>query len=88
VASLPEGLREAAEGARRGDSLLYSGPDGNHYVIVVTKVFEPRPEPYEKARTEIAEAIYAEKIEALVADWGVKLREAYEPGIFLQGFQD
>jgi parvulin-like peptidyl-prolyl isomerase len=88
VNSLPEGIRAPAAGARRGDPLLYSAPDGNHYVIVVTKVFEPRPEPYDEARMKIAEAIYAEKIQALVAEWGVKLREAYEPRIYVQGFED
>jgi hypothetical protein len=88
VNTFPEGLRQGAEGARRGDLLLYSGPDDNHYVILVTNVFPPKPHPYEEVRAKIAESIFAEKVKDLVADWGLKLREAYEPTIFLQGVQD
>jgi hypothetical protein len=88
VSSLPEGLRERADRARRGDLLLYSAPDDNHYVILVAKVFPPTPRPYEQARQQIAEAIVAEKTKELVADWGAKLREAYEPRIFLQGLPE
>jgi hypothetical protein len=88
VSSLPEELRQGAQGARQGDSLLYSGPDENHYVILVAKVFPPKPQTYEAVREQIVESISAEKLKDLIADWGVKLREAYEPRIFLQGLQD
>lgn len=88
VNALPEGLKQEAQGARPGSPLLYSGPDGHHYVVLVTKAFPPKPEPYQAAREEIAELIAADKVKDLVADWGVKLREAYEPRIFLQGLAD
>jgi hypothetical protein len=88
VNSLPEGLRQAAQGARRGDPLLYSGPDELYYVVVVSRVFPPQPQAYPEAREEIAELITVEKVKDLVVDWGVKLREAYEPRIFLQGLPE
>lgn len=88
VSSLPEGLQGRAERARQGDLLLYSGPDDNHYVIRVSKVFPPKPQPYEQARARVLESIVAEKVQDLVSDWGLKLREAYEPRIFLQVLGD
>jgi hypothetical protein len=88
VSSLPEDLQHAAQGARPGDSLLYSGPDEIHYVILVAKVFPPKPQAYEDVRQDIAESIAAERVKDLIEDWGVKLREAYEPRVFLQGLQD
>lgn len=88
VSSLPEGLQQGAQAGRRGDALLYSGPDEIHYAILIGNVFPPKPQPYEEVREQIGESITAEKVADLVADWGVKLREAYEPRIFLQGFRD
>jgi hypothetical protein len=88
VNSLPEGLKQTARGARRGDAMLYSGPDEFYYVVVVSSVFPPQPQAYEQAREEIAELITVEKVKDLVADWGVKLREAYEPRIFLHGLPE
>jgi len=88
LTALPEGLRKAAEGAGRGDFLLYSDPEGYHHVIVVEKVFPARQQDYEAARGQIAKIIFDQKAKDLIDDWSEKLKEAYEPRIFVTGLGD
>lgn len=88
LTALPEDLRKSAEGARQGDSLLYSSPEDHHYVITVEKVFPARPQPYDAARPSIAEALFQEKMRALIDDWSGKLRKAYETRIFVRGLDE
>jgi parvulin-like peptidyl-prolyl isomerase len=85
VTGLPAELRKEAKGAKRGDSMLYSGPAGFHYVLAVEKVFPPQQEAYEVARQEIAEILFQEKVKDLIDDWSEKLKEAYETRIFVTG---
>jgi hypothetical protein len=88
LTALPEGLRKEAARAKSGDALLYSGPQGYHYVIAVEKVFPPAPQPYEVARGPIVKTIMDEKIRVLIEDWSAKLRDAYETRIFVTGLDD
>jgi hypothetical protein len=88
LTALPEDLQENADRAKSGDVLLYSGPDGYHYVISVGKIFPPTPQAYEAARGPIAKIIVGEKMRVLIADWSGKLREAYETRIFVTGLED
>ena len=88
LTALPEDLRKSAEGAHQGDSLLYSSPEGHHYVITVEKVFPAQPQPYDTARQEIVDALLQEKMRALIDDWSGKLREAYETRIFVRGLDE
>ena len=82
---MPEDLREAAERAREGDALLYSSPEGYHYVINIDKFFPVAPQPYEAARGPIAKILFQAKLEALIDEWSEKLKEGYETRIFVKG---
>jgi hypothetical protein len=88
LTGLPEDLRKAAEGAERGDFLLYSDPESYHHVIVVEKVFPATRQDYVATRGKIAQAIFEEKAKALIDDWSEKLKEAYETRIFVTGLGD
>ena len=88
LTALPEDLRKAAESAERGDFLLYSDRKDRHHVIAVEKVFPAQQQPYEAAREQIVKIIFQEKAKELIADWGEKLREAYETRIFVTGVDD
>lgn len=88
LTALPEDLRKAAEGAQRGDSLLYSGRENHHYVITIEKVFPAEPQPYQAARQSIAAILFEQKTRALIEDWRGKLKEAYETRIFVTGLDD
>jgi hypothetical protein len=88
LTALPEDLRKAAEGAQRGDSLLYSSRENHHYVITIEKVFPAEPQPYQAARPSIAAILFEEKTKALIEDWRGKLKEAYETRIFVTGLDD
>ena len=88
LTALPEGLQKAAEGAREGDSFLYSSPQNHHYVIAIEKVFPAEPQPYEKARQSIAAVLFEEQMKDLIEEWSAKLREAYETRIFVTDLDD
>jgi parvulin-like peptidyl-prolyl isomerase len=83
--ALPGELRKATEGARPGDSLLYSSTESHHYVITIERVFPAQPRPYEDVRQSIAGMLAEEKVRALIDDWSEKLEEAYETRIFVTG---
>ena len=85
---MPEDLREAAERAREGDALLYSSPEGYHYVISIDKFFPAAPRPYEAARGPIAKILFQAKLEALIDEWSGKLKEGYETRIFVTGLEN
>jgi hypothetical protein len=88
LTALPEAVRKDADRAQRGDALLYSDPDGLHYVISVEKIFPPTPQAYETARESIARIITDEKMRVLIDEWSDKLKEAYETKIFVSGLDD
>jgi hypothetical protein len=83
LTALPEDLHRSVEGAREGDSVLYSGPEGHHHVIAITKVYPPQPESYDASRAGIARIVFDRKMAELLEDWGEKLREAYDSRIFI-----
>jgi hypothetical protein len=85
--ALPEGLQRTAEGARKGEVLLYSSPEGVHYVLFMDDVFPPTAQPYQAARASMAKLVFEAKLKALIADWSGKLREAYETRIFVTGLE-
>jgi hypothetical protein len=84
---LPRSLHEDVEDARQGEALLHTSDNGFHYVIVVDEVFLPRADAYENVQGAIGRAIYTEKFEASIEDWGAKLREGYEVWYFVPEFE-
>jgi hypothetical protein len=88
LTALPEDLQEDADRAKSGDVLLYSDPDGYHYVVSVERIFPPTPQAYEAARGPIAKIIVDEKARVLIDDWSEKLKGAYETRIFVTGLDD
>jgi hypothetical protein len=88
LTALPEDLRKDADRAKRGDALLYSGPNDFHYVIVVEKVFASTPQAYETARGPIAKTIAEQKTRVAIDEWSGKLKEAYETRIFVTGLDE
>jgi len=85
LTALPEDLHHAAEGGGVGDALLYTSPEEIYYAISIREVYPAEPRPYETVRNDIAQILFQEKLEELIADWGDKLREAYETRIFVKG---
>jgi hypothetical protein len=85
--SLPEELQRAAQGARKGDALLYSSPEGVHYVLFMDDVFPATAQTYKTARGSMAKLLFEDKLKALIADWSEKLREGYETRIFVTGLE-
>jgi parvulin-like peptidyl-prolyl isomerase len=86
LTAMPDELHQAAERARQGDALLYSSPEGYHYVVTIDKVFPAKAQPYEAARGPIAQILFQVKLEELIDEWSEKLKEAYETRIFVTGF--
>lgn len=83
LSSLPASLKGRAAEAKRGDSLVYSEPDGFFYVLYFENVYSPEPRPYEQVRQDILNNVYQEKVAATLDEWVGKLKEAYETKIFL-----
>lgn len=88
LTALPEDLHHAVEAAQQGDSILYSDPEGHHYVINIKHVFPAKPQPYETAREPISKIIFGQKVKELIDYWSEQLREAYETKIFITGVDD
>jgi hypothetical protein len=84
LATLPEDLHEAAEGAKKGDSLVYAPSEGGFfYVLLVEDAFPPEPQSYEQARAEAGQQVFNSKVEKLLDEWVSKLKEAYDVRILL-----
>jgi hypothetical protein len=88
VTALPEDLHDRIEDFDQGDALIYSDAKGYHHVLVVSKAFPPKPQPFETVKTSIAKTIYEQNFKLLIADWSDKLKEAYETRIFVEGLGD
>ena len=71
-----------------GDSLIYSDAKGYHHVLLVSKVYPSKPQPYEAARASIANILFEQKLKFLIDDWTDKLKEVYETRIFIKGLND
>jgi hypothetical protein len=88
VTALPEDLHERIEDFDQGDALIYSDAKGYHHVLVVSKAFPPKPQPFDAVKASIAKAIYEQNLMLLIEDWSNKLREVYETRIFVEGLDD
>jgi len=73
---LPAGVRDAVDGAARGEYRSYEPPDGAYYVLFVREAVPSRAKEYVSLRKELAEKVFAQKTRNAVDDWAAKLREA------------
>lgn len=72
---LPAGVRDAVDGAARGDYRSYEPADGAYYVLFVREAVPSRAKDYASLRQEIAQEVFVEKTRSAVDDWAAKLRE-------------
>ena len=84
VDTLPADLQKVVSGAKPGEFRFYESPEGYFYVLSLREVFPPKPQPYEKVRTEIAGKVAGEKTKREVGEYAAKLRESYPVKIFLK----
>ena len=80
--TLPEGIRDAVEGASAGDFRLYAQPDGAVYVLAVKEVFPSKPRPFGEVREEILQRVFLLKREQAVDRWTDDLREVSEIEVY------
>ncbi|MDW7771687.1 MAG: peptidyl-prolyl cis-trans isomerase [Desulfobulbaceae bacterium] len=84
LTALPEDLHEAAEDAKKGDSLVYAPSEGDFfYLLLVEDFFPPESQPYEQARAEAGQKVFNIKVEKVLDEWVSKLKEAYAVQILL-----
>jgi len=81
---LPEGVRKVVSGSKSGDLRVYASPEGYFYALSIQEVILPKPEPYEKAREDIAKKMFDEKLRRAMDGYIGKLRAAADIKIFLK----
>ena len=82
---LPDGLRDAIEGAAAGDFRLYAEATGLQHLVVVLDRVEPRPRPFEQVQNEIGKKLQIEARQAALDGWFAKLRAVSEIEIRFDG---
>ncbi|HSQ78217.1 MAG TPA: peptidylprolyl isomerase, partial [Nitrospirota bacterium] len=83
---MPENLRQAVAGARKGDFRLYASSDGLFYVLAIAAVTPPQQKPFEEVSGLIEKTIFSDKFNQAVEDWFVKLRAASDVKVYLSGY--
>lgn len=86
VTDLPVDISKAVEGAKPDDARIYSGKDGNFYVLYIQELVPAKPEQFVDVRERIAGIIYKEKLGKAVEDWADKLRKASDVKVYATGF--
>ena len=81
--ALPPDLQKIVSGAKAGRMYLYPDPGKLYYVLLVDTAFPPKAKTYQEVRQEVGRIIYGQKIKEALADWVVKLKQAYETQVFL-----
>jgi parvulin-like peptidyl-prolyl isomerase len=82
---LPDGVRKAVAGARTGDARLYASPEKHFYALLIERVVEAAPQPFEQVRGEIAKKVLAAKVQKAVEEYAEKLRALSEVRVYLKG---
>ena len=82
---LPDGAQKAVAGARSGDTRLYASPEKHFYVLVIDRVVEAAPRPYEQVRKEIVEKVVTAKVQKAVEGYAEKLRALSDVKVYLKG---
>ncbi|RII25761.1 MAG: hypothetical protein CXR31_12155 [Geobacter sp.] len=83
VKSLPDGLREAVQGAKEEETRLYTSPEGYFYLLQVKKVVPATNSPLEKEQKKIFNELFVTRLNNTVDGWSDKLRKAYPVKIYL-----
>ena len=84
--SMPAGVQKTLEKVAAGDSRLYNDDKGHHYVLHVKRVIPAQKQPFEKVQKDILKAVYGEKLQDVMQQWGQKLRKAYPVEVFVKEF--
>lgn len=87
VESMPVGMRKALDGAKAGESRLYSSPQGFAYVLNVKDLIAPTSRSYAEVREELSKKLYEEKINRAVEEYGRKLRAQSKVETYLKRMQ-
>jgi len=82
---IPEGVRKTIAGAKVGDIRLYASTEGHIYVLVILEVVPSKPQPYDQARSEIAQRLFQEKQKRAVEEYADKLRSLSDVKVYLKG---
>jgi len=86
TASMPADVQKKLEKVAVGDFRLYNDDKGHHYVLVVQRVIPARQQPFEQVQGDILKAVYGEKLQDVMTQWGQRLRESYPVEIFVKEF--
>jgi hypothetical protein len=82
LSSMPEGMQKVVSGAKLGDFILYSSPEGHFYVLYIYHVVAPELRPFDDVKKGIAKKVYNDKINKAVEDYADKLKEYYPVKIY------
>jgi hypothetical protein len=80
---MPAALVKALEGAKTGDYRVYAPAADQAYAVHLLEVIPSREQPYEEARSAIAEKLFGEQLQRAMDDWLAKLRKGHKVQVFL-----
>lgn len=81
--SMPKQLQGVLSGMNVGDRRIYDAPAGATYVLTLTGHVPQSTAPYEDVRKAIHKKVFGKKLQASMADWSAKLRQAYPVEVFM-----
>jgi parvulin-like peptidyl-prolyl isomerase len=83
--SMPEALTKVLSGTKAGDCRIFARGDAEVYAVLVAGKTDRQVQPFEEARPNIDRKLFQEKVTASIAEWGSKLRGAYDVKVFITG---
>ena len=83
VSAMKPAFAKAMQGAKRGDSRVFTATEGQHYAVHVIDEIPAREQPYEEARESIMQKLFGEAVTKSIQDWIGKLRKAHPVQVFL-----
>lgn len=82
--SLPDDIKKALSGVKKGDFRLYEAADGFFYVFYIKEFYVAVPQPFEDVKDLITNKVVGEKLNSELRYWENKLREQSDIRIFFQ----
>jgi len=80
--ALPPWITKAIAGARSADVRIAEW-QGQHFVILVSQVTPPTPQPFAEAREAIGPKVHAEAFQKALEEWIARLRKAHDVKVYI-----
>ncbi len=75
-------VQNALSGAEQGDARFYHQPEGQFYVLYISKEVPPKPQPFDQVQYNLKQIVFRQDFNNAVESWVAKLKQSYEVKIY------